>query len=95
MNVKLSCEDVTQKKIENFSQCLTAASFHTISGIMAWRILHDKDWIWSSDAWSDPGSFEAVDADFKFYYLLYAARYASDLLSLMFEHPRSVSRKEN
>ena len=84
-----------KKKIENFSQTVTAASFHTISGVFAWKLLYDKDWLWDTNAWADVESFRVVDAEFKFYYLLYAARYCSDLVSLAFEHARSVSSGNN
>jgi hypothetical protein len=76
---------------EKFSQVITAASFHIVMGVFAWRIIRDKSWLWEMDEWSQNLPGNTIEADFKFYYLLYAARYLSDLISLGYEHLRSVS----
>lgn len=82
----------TNKKIENFSQCINAATFHVLSAFFAWRIMWGENRLWPPDNWDEDGITKLNDLDFKFYYLLYAARYISDLFSLFFEHARSVSQ---
>ncbi|CAB9528451.1 LAG1 longevity assurance homolog [Seminavis robusta] len=90
LGVSSNCGDATTKrKIENFSQSVNAASFHILSSIFVWRILSQKEWLWSTEAWGDPTALSSIEPDFKFYYLLYAARYISDMLSLYYENKRS------
>jgi hypothetical protein len=91
MQVKKECAD-TRQKVENFSQSVNAASFHILSSIFAWRILRRKQWLFSVEDWGDIESLDYIDLDFKFYYLLYAARYISDMVSLKYEHTRSVRK---
>jgi hypothetical protein len=81
----------SQVTAEKFSQAVTAASFHIIMAVFAWRIIRDKPWLWDMDKWSQNLHDKTIEPDFKLYYLLYAARYLSDLVSLFYEHPRSVS----
>jgi hypothetical protein len=76
---------------EKFAQAVTAASFHIGSGVFAWRILRNKPWLWAMEEWSQNLHDKTIEPDFKLYYLLYAARYLSDLVSLGYEHARSVS----
>jgi hypothetical protein len=83
----------SQVTAEKFAQAVTAASFHIVMGVFAWRILRDKPWLWKMDEWSQNLHDKTLEMDFKFYYLLYAARYLSDLVSLGYEHARSVSLK--
>jgi hypothetical protein len=78
-------------KAEKFSQAVTAASFHIVMGVFAWRILRHKPWLWETNEWSENLLDKTIEPDFKLYYLLYAARYLSDLVSLCYEHPRNVS----
>ena len=87
---KHPCDQATRTKIENFSHVLSAASFHILSALFAWRILGRKEWLGSIEGWGDATSMDVIEGDFKFYYLLYAARYMSDMVSLYFEHRRSV-----
>lgn len=84
----------SQATAEKFSQSVTAATFHVTMSIFAWRVLRDKDWLWDVEQWSDNTHLDnqAIEPDFKLYYLLYAARYTSDLVSLFFEHSRSVRK---
>jgi len=79
------------KDMQNFSQSCTACLFHTLSAYFAYRVLSTRAWLYQQDQWFrvDDDSSAAVGADLKFYYLLYAARYLSDAVSLLFEHPRS------
>jgi hypothetical protein len=82
----------TQATAEKFSQAITAAKFHILMGLFAWNVLREKEWLWQTEKWSEDGQRNtSVEPDFKFYYLLYAARYTSDLISLGYEHSRSVS----
>jgi hypothetical protein len=88
--------DQSSRTIQRFSQVLTAASFHILMAFFAWRVLSHKGWLWHVKSWSE-GFFEEggatvlrIEPDFKFYYLLYAARYISDLISLFFEPSKSV-----
>lgn len=59
-------------------------------GIFAWRILLDKEWILNPSEWSLGRDDPTVAPDLKFFYLLYAAKYASEVVTLYFEHLRSV-----
>jgi hypothetical protein len=77
----------SKKDMENFSQSLTAALFCVLSAYFAYRILSTKDWLYDQKEWFQFS--DSLGADFKFYYMLYAARNMSDLLSLYFEHNRS------
>jgi hypothetical protein len=61
----------------------TACLFFTTSGVFANRILLPKPWLFSRAGWAHPSPY--IDADFKFYYLLYSARFLSDSTSLFFE----------
>ena len=82
---------------EKFSQSLAAGSIHIVMGILAWNVLKTKDWLWDVEQWNQTtvsavtGDKAMIDVKFKLYYLLYAARYISDGISLCFEHARSVS----
>lgn len=73
--------------VANFSQCMTACLFHCLSGYFSFKILAGKDWLFDQNEWFRMKL--TMDPDFKFYYLLYAALYISDLISLCFEPTRS------
>jgi TLC domain len=75
------------KDMQNFSQSCTACAFHTISAVLVGRILLPAPWLHDEMQWFH--RTDTVSADFKFYYLLYAARYGSDPLSLCFKHVRA------
>lgn len=86
----------TVKRVQKFSQSTITCLFHITMGFAAWRILSPQDWLWDCRQWSvlilhhqEQADDFTINADLKFYYLLYAARYISDLISLAFEHPRS------
>ena len=53
--------------------------------ILAWKVLRHKSWLWHTDEWnqattSSSGASNDLTVDLKSYYLLYAARYASDTI---------------
>lgn len=77
------------KDMQNFSQSCAACLFHTVSAYFAYRILSTKAWLYKQDEWFQRSDDDSLAADLKFYYLLYAARYLSDIVSLCFEHRRS------
>ena len=72
-----------------FSQSLTAASFHGIMAYLAYQVLQDEPWLYDRHQWV-PDDSHTMSLSFKLYYLLYAVRYTSDLLSLPWEPVRSV-----
>jgi hypothetical protein len=60
-------------------------------GLFAWRVLREKEWLWNIEKWSENVPEDiSIEGDFKLYYLLYAGRYTSDLVSLFYEHSRTV-----
>jgi hypothetical protein len=71
------------------SMNLTSALFFTISGFFVWRILSPKPWLLHPMQWFIELDDWTLTADFKFYYLLYAARFLSDIVSLQFEVGRN------
>uniref|UniRef100_A0A7S2UR35 TLC domain-containing protein n=1 Tax=Attheya septentrionalis TaxID=420275 RepID=A0A7S2UR35_9STRA len=73
----------TPRNVQKFSAIATANLFHSLSAIFAWRMLYDRDWLWERAKWSIV--VDEVEPDVKFFYLLYAARYISDAISLLFE----------
>jgi hypothetical protein len=54
----------------------------------ATHILPSKDWLFDRHAWTELGTL--IDADYKFYYLMYAARFFSELASINFEDRKRV-----
>jgi hypothetical protein len=80
------CKTWNKAECQRFSMACTACSFFTTSGIFAYRILSPKSWLFSRTEWTHRGPY--VDADLKFYYLMYAARFVSDSISLFFESRR-------
>jgi hypothetical protein len=66
-----------------FSTACAACQNFILSAVFVWRILFHKPWLFDRGAWSEGGL--SIDADFKFYYLMYAARFLSDMISLYFE----------
>lgn len=76
----------TRRNVMKFSAIATANLFHSLSAFFAWRVLFHKDWLWKRSEWSV--ALYEVEADVKLFYLLYAARYVSDVISLFFEIPK-------
>jgi len=74
---------------QRFSQTATSLLFFCTSAFFANRVLLSKEWLFSREAWNPRRNF--VEADFKFYYLLYIARFLSDLVSIFFEDRKRVS----
>ena len=94
----------TRRNTQKFSAIATAFLFGAVSAVLAGRILVGKDWLWNRSEWSvlvgvsvlsdDHGigvetDGIGVEADVKFFYLLYAARYLSDFMSFPFEVKKS------
>lgn len=75
------------KAMALFSQNCTATLFHLLSAYFAFRVLATKSWLYNEGEWFQRSAVIALDL--KFFYLLYAARYMSDTVSIMHEHRRS------
>lgn len=73
-----------------FSQTSTSLLFFCTSAFFVGRILLPKEWLFSRQGWDGLSHSEVIDADFKFYYLLYMARFLSDLISIFFEDRKRV-----
>ncbi|KAL3904823.1 MAG: hypothetical protein SGILL_009919 [Bacillariaceae sp.] len=73
----------TLEEQKRFSMTCTACMNFTLSAVFAYRILGNKPWLLERQDWTVRQPL--IDADFKFYYLLYAARFLSDMVSLLFE----------
>ena len=71
-----------------FSQTCASAQTFFASTFFGLRIMMSKDWLLERSEWA--GYFQFVDADFKFYYLLYCARFFSDIVSIFFELRKRV-----
>ena len=79
--------DVTASR--KISMCMTAALFHSLSGMFVLIIIGERSWLRDPVQWRVVVS--TIDPAFKFYYLLYAARFISDMISLPFEErPRDA-----
>jgi hypothetical protein len=76
-----------------FGMTLTSIFFHTTSAVFVYRLLTKTEWLWSTKDWSSNIAEKTIEADFKFYYLLYLSRYCSDSVSMFFEHRRKVRRR--
>lgn len=72
-----------------FSQTATSLLFFCSSAFFVARILLPKDWLFSREGW-DAANSEVIEADYKFYYLLYIARFLSDMVSIFFEERKTV-----
>lgn len=75
-------------EMQHFSMTATSLLFFTTSALFAARILLSKEWLFSREGWTQRGPL--IDADYKFYYLVYAARFFSDLVSIFFEDRKKV-----
>lgn len=78
---------VAQKISTNMTEC----SFFMISGFFAWRLFVHEWWLYEPDVWLQGRETWHVDAAVKFYYILYAARFVSDFMSLFFEVGRNTT----
>jgi len=70
---------------KRFGMTLTSVLVHTLSAFFVWRVLTPTEWLWIPTTWGANTDDLLADADFKFYYLLYLARYCSDSVSILFE----------
>lgn len=77
-----------QSEAQKFSQTATSLLFFCSSSFFVWRLLSPRDWLYSRAGWKMMGPL--TDADFRFYYLLYSARFLSDLISIFFEDRKKV-----
>jgi hypothetical protein len=73
----------TYEECRRFSMTCSSFVFFALSAVFANRILRPKDWLLDRDAWTQRGPL--VDPDLKFFYLMYAARFATDLVNIFFE----------
>jgi hypothetical protein len=74
---------------------LTATFFFTMSAIIAYRLFGQEPWLYQPNTWLHDRNHVHVDqtvtAAIKCYYLLYAARFVSDTISLPFEVGRTTT----
>jgi hypothetical protein len=82
---------VPQDKLPKISQAVVANLFYVLSIFAAWRILTPQEWLYSPQEWSRGLDDPTVAPDLKFFYLLHAARYTSDFISLLYEPKQTVS----
>ena len=80
--------DPSMKK--RFGVTLTSIVVHACSAFFVFKILTPTEWLWIPLSWCANIDEDEIDADFKFYYLLYLARYCSDSVSILFETRRKV-----
>lgn len=77
---------------KRFGMTMTSILFHSTSAFFVFKILTKTDWLWSARDWSSNIEEGTIETDFKFYYLLYLARYCSDSVSMFFEERRKVRK---
>ena len=80
----------SREECQRFSMTCTSFLFFSLSATFAARILLSKEWLFSREGWTMRGPL--IEADYKFYYLLYAARFFSDLVSIHFEDRKKVGK---
>mmetsp|Transcript_27997 Transcript_27997/g.68161 ORF Transcript_27997/g.68161 Transcript_27997/m.68161 type:complete len:198 (+) Transcript_27997:160-753(+) len=73
---------------KRFGVTLTSIIVHLCSAFFVFKILTPTEWLWIPRSWADDIDDDPTTADFKFYYLLYLARYCSDSVSILFEERR-------
>ncbi|CAJ1961853.1 unnamed protein product [Cylindrotheca closterium] len=73
---------------KRFGVTLTSIIVHVCSAFFVFRILVPTEWLYKPSCWVDNIDDDTIDADLKFYYLLYLARYCSDSVSILFEERR-------
>ena len=81
----------TREECQRYSQTCTSAMFFVLSAVFAARILLPKEWLFKREGWTMREHL--IEADYKFYYLVYAARFFSDLVSIFFEDRKKVRKK--
>ena len=78
---------------KRFSQTATSLLFFCSSAVFAYRVLSPEEWLYSTSGWYSMSNSTYLQPAFKFYYLLYIARFSSDLISLFFESRKKVRRR--
>jgi len=79
------------KACQKFSETMTCNVFFIISASLGCRVIWPKHWSTSSVAWTDNIDDWSLPGDYKFFYILYGARFTSDLISIFFENrPRGT-----
>ena len=84
-------KEPSHRNVQKFSANAIALLFGTLTSVFAWCILINKDWLWNRSQWNILAHDTGIEADVKFFYLLYAARYFSDALMLPLEIQKSDS----
>ena len=82
------CKTWDEAEAKRFSQTATSLMFFCSSTFFVSRILSPKDWLYSRQGWQQTGPL--IDPDFRFYYLLYSARFLSEIVSIFFEERKRV-----
>ncbi|GMH53874.1 hypothetical protein TrLO_g14773 [Triparma laevis f. longispina] len=83
---------VTKKKVEKYAQAALEMAFYTAFFFFGYRVYYPQTWVWPSSQWwdgFDKGDTYLIDPDYKFFYILYAGRYAAAFVSVLMEHKRS------
>lgn len=75
---------------KRFGVTMTSIFVHAFSAFFVFKILTPTEWLWIPSSWAANIPDNDIDPDFKFYYLLYLARYCSDSVSILFEERRKV-----
>ena len=85
-----SCWSIDNRN--KFGETLTSATYFICSGIFINTLLYPKQWLWDPSKWSqDLHPHLTIDADFKFFYLLYASRFIADFVLIFMEDRKRVS----
>ena len=85
--IKKQFDPSTKKR---FGVTMTSIVVHACSAFFVFKILTPTKWLWIPDSWVGGIDTPSINGDFKFYYLLYLARYCSDSVSILFEERRKV-----
>jgi len=81
------------EEAKRFSQTATSLLFFCSSAFFIYQILSPEEWLYSTAGWYSMSYNFILRPDFKFYYLLYIARFCSDLVSIFFESRKKVRTK--
>jgi hypothetical protein len=81
-----------EEEAKRFSQTATSLLFFCSSAFFIYQILSPEEWLYSTAGWYSMSNATYLRPDFKFYYLLYIARFSSDLVSIFFESRKKVCR---
>ena len=79
--------ETCRKVSMNLTECL----FFVLSGVFAFALFADQPWLYQPHTWLQGRDNFHVPAAVKFYYILYAARFVSDFVSLFFEVGRNTT----